>query len=55
MIHSVSSSSPVSQCETQQNQHASHPKQTKESEHQDTVELSEKARATAGNRDHDGD
>jgi len=55
MVHSVSNSSPPSQWETQQNQHASHPTQTRKSERQDTVELSEKAKAAARDQDHRGD
>ena len=52
MVHSVSSVSSASQWEAQQSQHASHPAKTKKPEHQDTVELSEKAQAAARDQDH---
>jgi anti-sigma28 factor (negative regulator of flagellin synthesis) len=57
MVNSVSGSSPVSQCatqHTQRTQQASRPEKTKSSAQQDTVELSDKAKAASGDQDHDG-
>jgi hypothetical protein len=51
MVHSVSSASSTNQWETQQ---TNRPEKTKRSEHQDTVELSEKAKVAARDQDHDG-
>jgi hypothetical protein len=55
MINSVSSSAPVNQY-SQQIQQTSHPPKPKKAEPpQDSVVLSQKAKAAAGDPDHDGD
>lgn len=55
MINSVSNSVPVSQWHTQQTQQGKQPTKAKQPEPRDTVELSQKAKAAAGDPDHDGD
>jgi hypothetical protein len=55
MISSVSSNTPVNQYQLQQAQQASHPAKAKQAEQQDSVVLSQKAKAAAGDKDHDGD